>query len=108
MRAPQGIGGTNYQRTYGVTDMLALIPVLLSNWKMIFYGGVIAAVIGFGLYEYHHIYAAGEAAALEQVNKSNEQSEKNAEQGSSAVDACYAGGGTWDRVNGVCVRPAGQ
>jgi hypothetical protein len=88
--------------------MLALLPLLLSNWKMVFYGGVIAAVIGFGVYEYHKIYAAGEAAAISNVERANEESEKKAEQGSSAVDACYAGGGTWDRVNGVCVRPAGQ
>ena len=88
--------------------MLALVPILLGNWKMIFYGGVIAAVIGFGLYEYHHIYAAGEAAATQEINNANAKSEKNADQGSSDVDACYAGGGIWDRTDGVCERPAGQ
>lgn len=88
--------------------MPALLAFAFANPRLIFYGGLIAAIIGFGLHEWHVIYVSGQRAALEQVEKANEQANKAANSGSTSVDACFAAGGTWDRATGVCQTNAGQ
>jgi hypothetical protein len=80
--------------------LLALIPVA---WR---WGALLAlalAVAGFAAYQLDRAYVKGRDAALEQVEKANEQAERGAAGGQAEVDACYAHGGAWDRARGLCV-----
>jgi hypothetical protein len=86
--------------------MLAILSLILSNWRPLAYAGLAAAALAFGAYEYHHIYSEGESAAIQNVEKANDQERAKAQQGDDAVRACYAHGGDWDRTTGVCVGPA--
>lgn len=88
--------------------MLAFIPFVLGNWRLLAYGSAIAALIGLGLYEHHKIYVEGEQAAVQNVEKANAQASAQAQVGSDTVDLCYRSGGIWDRATGVCQHNAGR
>jgi hypothetical protein len=79
-------------------------PTALIRWA--FYGVIVAGATGFLAYEHHKVYDEGYAAAISDVRAANAKSNAEASKGQSNVEACYIAGGTWDRDNGVCVRPA--
>ena len=86
--------------------MLALVPLLLSNWKLFLYGGLIAGVVGYALYYRHELIVQGEQRALEQVKDANDAERDHAVAAAKNVDDCYTAGGVWDRDVGVCNHPA--
>jgi len=85
--------------------MLALIPFVLSNWRVFLYGGTAIAIGLLALHERSVLINQGAQQAIEKVEKSNEQAKSAADAAQAKVDACYAAGGTWDRVNSVCLNP---
>ena len=85
--------------------LLTLIPVA---WRWGALLALAAAAAGFWAYERDKFYVEGRDAALEQVERANEEADHRAAGGQAAVDACYAGGGAWDRARGLCDHAAGQ
>lgn len=85
--------------------MLAILGLLISNWRLVFIGAAVGAGLGWLAYEHHKIYAEGEAAAIQKVEKDNAASEGTADKAQAEVQACYARGArfSWDRTRSVCV-----
>ena len=77
---------------------LALVP-----WRWWLYGAIAAAAIGVVVYYHHQWVTDGYNAATKVITDANTASEKKADQGQQTVDGCYADGGDWDRVHGVCI-----
>lgn len=88
--------------------MLALIPLVISNWRIVFVVGAVCALIGLGLYTRSHLIAEGEQAALQKVESANAQAQDAAARAAQTVDACFNAGGAWDRDAGVCHPAAGH
>lgn len=86
--------------------MLALIPFVLSNWRVFLVGGTAIAIGLWALHERTDLIHQGAQQAIEQVEKRNAQELSAADAAQSKVDGCYSGGGTWDITRGVCVSPS--
>lgn len=85
--------------------MLALVPFLISNWRLVVTGVALGAGLAWLAVEHHKVYDAGEAAAIQKVEKNDANNLSAADAAQKLVDDCYAGGGTWNRSNGVCFHP---
>jgi sugar phosphate permease len=68
---------------------------------ILYVAGAVAITVALAS-EYHHIKTLGEEAERQRIEKANEEAERKADDGKSAVDKCYGNGGTWDRSRGVC------
>jgi hypothetical protein len=83
--------------------LLGLIPFRV--WA---YGAaVIAIVAGIGI-AIHHFESVGAADATAKIERANNEAEHNADEGQTAVDHCYASGGSWNRFGRVCDHSAGK
>ena len=69
-------------------------------WAIVLFLLILA---GAFLYERHAGYKEGAAQVEQTIEDANHASENKADQGAKTVDDCYARGGTWDRINGLCV-----
>lgn len=82
--------------------MLAIIPFLFSNWRLVLIGAGVGAGLAWLAVEHHKVYVAGETAAIQKVEKRNAQELSAADAAQAKVDGCYTHGGTWNRSDGVC------
>ena len=83
--------------------MLALLELVLKNWRLFAYAAAVVAVLGWLAYEHHEIFTSGEQAAIRRVEQANENARSKADQAAKTVDACFASDGDWDRAHGLCI-----
>ena len=76
------------------------------NWRDWLFAGLVVVAISGGLYARSYYIALGRNEALQDIEAANEKAQSNANTGTKDVRACYDGGGTWNRINGVCDSPA--
>ena len=74
----------------------------LIPWQIWVFPMVVACVIVAFVAERHHWISVGAQQEQTRIEDANHASERNADQASQQIDACVAGGGTWDRNGGVC------
>ncbi len=81
------------------------IPLVLKNWRALLIGAAVLFVAGWALRERSILIERGKDEATTEIEQANQEALRRANQAQDTVDGCYATGGDWDRVRGVCVGP---
>ena len=87
-----------------------MIPATILNfitkivpWQVWVFIIMLVAFVLALMYASHLGKLAGEQAVTEIINKANQEATDHANAEQTTVDACYAGGGTWDRDHRLCI-----
>lgn len=62
----------------------------------------LVGMLGGDVYIGVHFYNKGWNAAVASIAAKDRKANDAADKATANVDACYAGGGTWDAADGVC------
>lgn len=85
--------------------ILQILSFVFYNWKVFLIGGALAAGLGWLVWERHELIMQGVAQERQQIEDANNVERQKAILAERTVDACFSGGGTWDRALGVCNNP---
>lgn len=101
-----GWGGIGALVAFAAWALWYFTPTFLLESKHVILQIAIAATV-FTLastYFYTSGYNAGYRVAINQVAAKNKEASDAVKKAITKVDACNAGGGTWDTVSGLCQR----
>ncbi len=76
--------------------------------KAAIWATLVVAAAGLATCSIRSIREDARQQAIRKIEDANQRSNDKANQGQRDVDSCYAGGGVWDRVHGVCNDRAGE
>lgn len=83
--------------------MPALLPLLISNWRIV---AVVAGGLALaGWLGCERIKLLNEGAQRERakIEDANDAAKQRADDGAKTVEDCYLRGGSWDRPSGRCL-----
>ena len=81
---------------------LALVDLVVKNWKAALVAAAIALTLWTGAFLYEKGVHKGEAAVTQKITKANAEEMRRAQAAAKTVDDCAAAGGDWDRDVGLC------
>lgn len=73
-------------------------------WRYIVVAGIVSMIIaalgvGVGL-----LRKSGADEERQTIERANDDASRKADQRTNTLQECVAGGGDWDRTNGVCIK----
>jgi len=86
----------------------AVLELGLKYWRVCLVALVVLAVAAGLTYERVTGYEQGKDAAVQTIDKANDEEMQRAQAAAKTVDDCVAAGGVWNRDVGVCNHATGQ